>query len=311
MKVGIIGAGYWGIRHVEKFVKLGEEVIVADLREEILKNCAERFGVRVTKDYRELLADPEVKAIVICVPNEYHYEIAKECLEAGKNILVEKPITTKIEDAEHLVRIAREKDLILATGHIYRFNNAIKKVKEILERDGLGEIYNYKVRWLDTVYENLPGYIETKKDIDVILDLAPHAFDILHYVTGKNIEEISAVGGDFYKSGRADIVSINCKIGKIPVNIELSWVSRPKRRELVITGRDKTLIVGCASQEIKIINKGGEEKKIKVEENDVILFQDRNFLRAIENKDESLNIASGKVGLQIVKDITQARSSLS
>jgi predicted dehydrogenase len=208
-KSAIIGTGYWGKKHLEEYLALGIDPIAVDQNEDNLKSCAEKYGVKTEKDYRNILHDDNIKAVSICTPNETHYRIAKDFLNAKKNVMVEKPLAMTIEQGRELIDIAKDNNLTLAVGHIFRFNNAINRVKEMIENYELGKIHIVKLKWA-----NVEPLFE---DRDVIFDLAPHPFDIINYLFKKNPEEVFCIGNAYRrsKSKGVEAVFINSTLGKI------------------------------------------------------------------------------------------------
>ena len=301
-KVAVIGVGYWGKKHVEEYTALGANVIAVDLDEEKLKFCAEKYGVKTTNNYNDILLDDAIKAISICTPNETHYKIAKDCLNAGKNVLVEKPLAMTIEQGKELIDIAKDNGSTLAVGHIYRFNNAINKVKEMIENYELGEIRIVKLKWT-----NVEPLFE---DRDVIFDLAPHSFDIINYLFKKDPDEISCIGNAYRRSKNKGVeaVFINCMLGEIIINIELSWLTPPKTRSLVVVGANKSVLVNCTAQTIKIVV-GNKFYDLEIIPNNTIRTELQTFLDRINDKSKQ-NVSSGEVGLDIVKMIEICQKSL-
>lgn len=301
--VAVIGVGYWGKKHVEEYAALGTDVAAVDLNEDNLKLCAEKYGVKTTKDYNDILANGEIKVISICTPNETHYKIAKDCLNAGRNILVEKPLAMTIEHGRELIDLAKDNGSMLAVGHIFRFNNAINKVKEMIENYELGEIHIVKLKWA-----NVEPLFE---DRDVIFDLAPHPFDIINYLFKRNPDEVSCIGNAYRRSKNKGVeaVFINCMLGEIIINIELSWLTPPKTRSLVVVGSNKSVLVNCTAQTIKVVE---EDKSYDLEiiPNNTIRTELQSFLSCIDDKSEQ-NVSGGEVGLDIVKMIETCRKSLS
>ncbi|MBU4124211.1 MAG: Gfo/Idh/MocA family oxidoreductase, partial [Nanoarchaeota archaeon] len=108
MKIAIIGVGYWGNKHVEELNALGITPIICDANKENIKACMEKFKVSHVEDFEQILNDKTIEAVIICLPNELHFEFAKRALESGKHVLVEKPITVKYKDGVHLVDIAEK-----------------------------------------------------------------------------------------------------------------------------------------------------------------------------------------------------------
>ena len=171
--VGVIGAGYWGRKIVDEYSKIDEVHIlgVSDLDDKNLAFCAERYGVKNGyKEYELLLAQKDLHAVNICTPNSMHYRITKDALEAGKHVLVEKPITLTSKEGRELVELAQKKKLTLSVGHIFRFNAALTEIKRLIDERYFGKIFLMELNWLN-LEKAFP-------DRDVLFDLAPHMFDI-------------------------------------------------------------------------------------------------------------------------------------
>ena len=155
MKVGVIGAGYWGKKHVDEYSALGHEIFVSDLSEENLEFCRLNYNAKTTNDYHDILNDDEIKTVSICTPNPTHHKISIESLECGKNILLEKPIDVNSNESEKIIQLAKEKNLVLLIGHIFRFNNAIMKTKEIIQSKSLGKIFTVNLYNIEIFIINL------------------------------------------------------------------------------------------------------------------------------------------------------------
>jgi predicted dehydrogenase len=157
ISVGIIGCGYWGRNYVRLFDELHRSELVrcADADRDKLVAIKKRYPlVDTSGSFEEVLADERIKAVIVCTPASTHYEVASKCLEAGKSVLVEKPITTSSADAAKLVEQAKSKDLILMVGHTFLFNDAVIKMKEYIQGDGFGELYY--------LHSHTPGYLLIK-----------------------------------------------------------------------------------------------------------------------------------------------------
>jgi predicted dehydrogenase len=300
--VGVIGAGYWGKKHVDEYTNLGVKLIVSDLVDDNLMFVKKKFGADTTKDYNDILDDDSVKAVSICTPNHTHYKIAKQCLENGKNILLEKPMTLNHRDAVDLVRIAKREGRVLTVGHIFRFNNALDEIKRLLAKKWLGDdIYIVRLSWtnLERIWER-----------DIIFDLAPHPFDIINYLFGRNPEIVSSIGQPFRKQSGEEAAFINAKLGKTLVSLELSWLTPEKIRRLVIVGSDKTAFVECVKQQIRIYDYETEgETKLTIEPNNTLQDELRHFLECVKtNKGKSIN--DGEIGAEIIKVLERSKSFL-
>src|SRR3989344_2244707 len=144
MKIGVIGCGRWGRKHLRVYSELDCELIGVADSDPAKKELADEYNVKFFEDYIKLL--PLVDAVSVVVPTDRHFEVVKACLERGKHVLVEKPITLDHKSSEELMNIARQKKLILAVGYLFRFNAAVKRLKE--EIKGIGEIQYITGRYI-------------------------------------------------------------------------------------------------------------------------------------------------------------------
>ena len=299
MKMGVIGAGYWGIKHIEEFAALGADIVAADLIDDNLKRAKEKFNARTTNDYHEILNDPEISGVTICTPNQTHYSICKEFLNAGKNVFVEKQLAMSAKECEELISLAKQKGLVLAVGHIFRFNNAVRWIKEMIERNELEDGYIIKMKWT-----NLQPLFE---DRDVIFDLAPHPFDIVNFLFSKYPDEISCVGNAYRRKQEPEAVFINGRLGRTIINIELSWLTPMKDRSMILIGSKRSAYVELTDQKVRICE-GEQLKELEIIQNNTIRDELNHFLSCIQEK--KLSLADGLSGLYTIRMIEIARQSL-
>ena len=255
MKVAVIGTGYWGIKHVEEYVELGHDVVICDLNEKNISICKEKFNSITTQSLESILSDKNIPCVSICTPNHTHFEITRKCLESGKHIFLEKPISTNLIDAEKLIEISNNKKLILQIGHLYRFNNSILKAKELVDANELGNIHS--------VYFSWNNFEKVFSDRGIIVDLGIHPIDIVNYIFGGNSENIQCRGWGI-RQKNSEFALINYKQTQstnqsIFVNIELSWLNPIKKRELLIIGDRKSLNIQCVDQKISLIDNNSKE----------------------------------------------------
>ncbi len=180
MNIGVIGLGYWGPNLVRNFSSNIEvkKVIACDKSQARLKFIKDRFpNVILEEDYKNLLKS-DVDAVAIATPVDLHYKFAKECLEAGKHIWVEKPFTSTSAQAQELIELADSKNLKIFIDHTFIYTGAVQKMKELIDKDELGEII-----YFDSVRINLGLF---QHDVNVIWDLAPHDLSIMNYLMPKS-----------------------------------------------------------------------------------------------------------------------------
>lgn len=245
MKVGVIGAGYWGRKIVTEYLALAEEgrvesVVVCDTD----KRRFAPFRNEPRASYvgtADALFASDVQAINICTANESHYPLAMQGIEAGKHVLVEKPMTMDSRQGYDLVLRAQEAGRVLAVGHVYRFNNAVHGLKEMLKRGDLGDVYHFKLEWA-TLCDPVPGR-------DILWDLAPHPFDILHFLTGEWPEAITCRARPIRRPTLEELAYITVELPSGPLaQIDLSWVTPGKTREIVAVGSKGSVRVDTLAQ---------------------------------------------------------------
>lgn len=302
-QVGMIGAGYWGKKIIDEFSNIPNVSIeaIADLSDDNLKFCVDRFGIRKTlKDYRDLLAIPEIKAVAIATPNITHYEICKAALDAGKHVLVEKPITHDSKKGWKLVKLAEEKNLTLSVGHIFRFNNAIAEAKRLIEQRFLGKIFLMDFTW--TNQEKL------FTDRDVVLDLAPHMFDMMNYLINKWPIEITAVAAS-HRDNIHETAHIHAKFKEGPLSSMLiSWVIPKKTRQVSLIGESRSMFINAVAQEISVFE-SGYTYRLGVERNNTIGDELLHFIDSIGNPLSEIK-NSGIVGVKTIEMIEASLKSI-
>jgi len=301
MKFGVIGLGHWGTKVAKEYIALKNEgiidsLILCDIDNNRLKQYAN--DAILSSNLDEVIL--KVDGIHICTPNKTHYEIAKKALGSGVNVLVEKPMTMNHDHAYELVEIAIERDLILQVGHIYRFANAIKKIKELYESDYFGNIYYFNLTWS----HHMP-YIE---DVDVLWDLLPHPLDILNFITKKWPLKFIGVGRAFRRSILNEVASLQAIFdNETFANINVSWLNPIRRRILEVVGQKCTAHVECDKQRIKIY-KGDSEEPLNIDVNNTIRDQILNFINAMKTGKNNFN--SGIIGARTVEMIERAINSI-
>ena len=186
--IGVIGCGYWGPNLIRNLsgCPLTEVAAVYDANPDRLAAIGRAFGYVKTVDSVEQFLELPLRAAAIATPVGTHFSLAKNCLEAGLHVLVEKPLATTAADAEELVALAARQSRILMVDHTYLFNNAIRKIKELVDADELGELY-----YVDSVRINLGLF---QRDVNVVWDLAPHDLSIVEHVLGAGPAAVSATG---------------------------------------------------------------------------------------------------------------------
>ena len=251
--VGIIGAGYWGPNLIRNFSScpLTRVEAVCDANPARLAAMGRQFSHVKLVDSVDKLLETNVQAVAIATPVSTHHALAARCLEAGLHVLVEKPLTSTVQQAQSLVDLAAKHGRVLMVDHTYLFNNAVRKIKELVDRGELGEMY-----YVDSIRINLGLF---QKDINVIWDLAPHDLSIVDYVLGEQARSISAWGCHHANEGIEDIAYVNVDYGdQLLANFHVNWLSPVKVRQMIFAGSKKSLIFNelNATEPVKVYDRG-------------------------------------------------------
>ncbi len=254
LTVSQIGVGYWGPNLLRNLVS-NKRCKVSTVVEISSKRCDYVTGlypaIQVIDDVNVMLADESIDAVVIATPVSTHFKLAMKALEAGKHILVEKPLARNVYEIEQIGKLAKKRDLVAMVGHTFLFNSAVRFVKELINLGEVGDI-----RYINSQRLNL-GRI--RSDVDALWNFAPHDISIIQYWLG-DPEPISVVrrGMDFIQNGVDDVVFLNIVYpNKIMANIHVSWLDPNKVRCITVVGSKKMVVYDdVAENKISIYDKG-------------------------------------------------------
>lgn len=300
MNVGVVGLGYWGTKVLEEYAALRNEnevatVVGCDVDQSKL-NVGD-VADRVVATVDELTG--AVDAVHVCTGSHTHYDVAKTALDDGLDVLLEKPLTMDRDRAYHLVELASANGSILQTGHIFRFADVVRRVREMYRNGQFGDVYYFNVRWTHR--------IRPMENTNVVWDLLPHPIDILQFVTGTWPDVICGTVGRFRTGEHVDAASVAYRLADEIANVEVSWVDPIKRRTLEIVGSDRSAVVDCVDQTISLRGQSGTES-IDLTANNTIRAEARNFIQAIETHENAYN--SAIVGARTVDVIEATREAL-
>ncbi len=323
IKIGVIGYGYWGPNIVRNFnrLKTARVVAVSDLNSKALSRVNEIYpAIKVTTNADELITSADVDVVAIITPVSTHFELAKKALQNGKHIFVEKPFTRTSAQAEELIELADKKKLLIMVDHTFLFTGAVRKIKQLIDDNTLGNLYYY-----DSMRINL-GLIQ--HDINVIWDLAPHDLSIMDYLIKDKPVAIGA-SGKGHVNNREDIAYINVQFANnIIAHFNVNWLSPVKIRMTLIGGEKKMLVWNdlSADEKIRIYDKGievsnregiydmlvsyrtGDMWAPKVDQLEALQMETEYFIQCIKNGDSPFN--DGHAGLRIVKMLEACDKSL-
>ncbi len=254
IRVAQIGVGYWGPNLLRNLMVNPQLIVkaVADLEEDRRVFVKTNYPtVAVESDPDAIIEDPDVDAVVIATPVSTHYDLAMRCVESGKHVLVEKPMATQVSQIEDIARVANNNNLVAMVGHTFLFNQAVRYVKDLIDRGELGDI-----RYIYSQRVNL-GRI--RNDVDAMWNLAPHDVSIIQYWLG-DIEptSIHRVGMDYVQKGINDVVFLNVIYpNDVMAHIHVSWLDPHKVRKITVVGSQKMVVYDdMAENKIAIFDKG-------------------------------------------------------
>lgn len=252
--IGVIGCGYWGPNLIRNFINLKDSNVkmCSDVLDDRLTHMKNLYpSLRTVTNFREIIEDPEIEAVVIATPVSSHYSISREALEAGKHVFVEKPLAGSVEEGIELIKLANEKKRILMVGHTFVYTAAVNKIKDLINSGELGDIY-----YISTSRVNLGLFQE---DINVVWDLAPHDVSILNYILDTRPITVSAIGRSYIQPDIQDVAFMTLSYpGSILANIQVSWLNPSKIRKTTVVGSKKMLVYDDVSslEKIRIYDKG-------------------------------------------------------
>lgn len=323
LKLGVIGYGYWGPNIVRNFSghKDCRVVAICDKSAAALARAiAAHPGVRATTDPEQVLHSTEIDAVAIVTPVSFHYELAKSALENGKHVFVEKPFTATAAQAEELIELAEFHNLQIMVDHTFLFTGAVKKIKQLIDDEVLGQIYYY-----DSTRVNLGLF---QHDVNVLWDLAPHDLAIMDHLLGLEPELIVATGGAHVNS-LENIAYLTVYFpDNVLAHINVNWLSPVKVRTTLVGGQKKMLVWNDLdpAEKLRVYDKGadvnteqglhkalvsyrtGDMFAPKIEEIEALRVETRYFLDCIQSGTKPFN--DGQAGLRVVRILEAAEQSL-
>ncbi|RKZ04019.1 MAG: gfo/Idh/MocA family oxidoreductase [Candidatus Hydrothermota bacterium] len=324
-RVAVIGLGYWGPNLMRNLTLIPDVQVIAgcDLSIRRLERMMRRFpNVReFTTDCDILLRRPDIDAVVIATPVETHYKLAKKALLHDKDVFIEKPMAASSEEAEELIKICEERGRILMVGHTFLYNPAVRKVKEIIDKGDLGQIY-----YITSTRINLGIH---RKDANVIWDLAAHDFSIIIYWLGEDPIYVYTVGKDFILNGVPDVAFLHVVFPSgVIADLQVSWLAPSKVRNITVVGSDKMIIYDDTSsyEKVRIFDSGvdysepetfgefqlsyrtGDILSPKIDSIEPLRLEMQHFIECIRERTKPLT--DGYNGLRVVRALELAERSM-
>ena len=304
-KIAVIGCGVWGRNIVRNFYNLNVLDTVCDIDEENLKKVAQDYPkVKLTKNFDEIINNPEITGVAVVTPSHTHYKLVKEMLLAGKNVYVEKPISTVAQEAQDLTTLANERGLVLMVGHLLLYHPAVNRLKMLIDEGVLGDIVYAQSDRLNVNY--------FKNDRSVMWDLAPHDLSMISYVIGKNpLRVISAFGCSSDRNEIMDITHIGIEFEDgVTAKISDSWITPKKHVTLLVRGTKATAVLDdtVAENKLNIYDNfsAGGPKNIPLDylEIEPLKLECQHFISCCETGKKARS--DGENGLTVVRILEEA-----
>ncbi len=324
IKVGIIGFGYWGPNLVRNFnLAAGCRVAaVADPRPDRLMLLGRMYSsIRGHRLAEDLINTRDIDAVVIATPVSTHFELARKAILSGKHVLLEKPMTSSISEAETLIQLAKEMNVLLMVDHTFLYTGAVSKMKQLITKGELGNI-----KYLDSTRINLGLF---QSDINVLWDLAPHDISILNYLIDEEPYSVNATGITHTNNELENIayLTVNYKSGFI-AHFNCSWTSPVKLRTMLIGGDQKMILYNDLepTEKVKIYDSGykhsndkeknkflvdyriGDINVPKLNTNEALLEMANDFITCIAKGSQPKS--SSSLGLEVVKILEASNKSI-
>ena len=322
--IAVVGTGDWGANLVRNFSRLPGARLVAlcDADAQRLARTAAQYPqARPMADVAEVCAAADVQGAVVAASAASHYPLAKQLLEAGKDVYVEKPLTLQVAHAEELVRLARERNRILMVGHLLLFHPGVQYLKRMVSEGALGDLYY--------IYSQRVNLGKVRRDENALWSFAPHDLSVILHLLDQEPVDVVARGSAFLQSKVEDVVFVDLRFpGGQLAHLHVSWLDPHKLRKFTVVGSQKMVVFDDmeASEKIRIYDKGvdkggqivGYGDALTVRSGDILLpkislqepltLECKHFVDCIRERKTPLT--DGADGLRVVKVLAAAQASL-
>ena len=323
--IGVIGCGYWGPNLLRNFAENEGAQLrwICDTDELRLAAMGRRYpAAQTTTDYQKLISDPELDAIAVVTPVATHYQIAKQALLAGKHVLVEKPLTATVREAEDLIELAEKNRRALMVDHTFVYTGAVRRMKEILQSGELGDLL-----YFDSIRINLGLF---QRDINVLWDLAPHDLSIMDYLINRQPIGVSALGSCHIEPGIENIAYLVMRFDDdFIAHFHFNWLAPVKIRRTLIAGARKMILYDDIepTEKVRVYDKGvttsvdreadyqtlisyrtGDVWAPKLDATEALHYVVAEFLNSI--RDARAPLTDGEAGLRVVRLLEAAQQSI-
>ena len=315
VRVGVVGCGAWGKNHLRVFSSLGALGALCDLDKGRLKEASKAYPkVKATARWKDVLDDPSLQGVVIATPSQEHYRMTLEALEAGKDVLVEKPLALHLKEGEALVRLADKWKRLLMVGHILLYHPAVEKIKALLAEGAVGDI--------EYLYSNRLNFGKVRAEESALWSFAPHDLATFLYLLGKLPREVTTTGGAYLQPQVADVTVTNLEFpAGVRAHLYVSWLHPFKEQRMVLVGDRGMLVFDDLGKDRLVLFKrrldrteGGwvahkpEGKPITLSSEEPLLREARHFLDCIVCRKKPRS--DGESALEVLKILEASQKSL-
>ena len=315
VKVAVVGVGYWGKNLVRNFFELGVLAALCDAEPAAEASCRLHYeNVRFCREFSEVLADPSITAVALATPAVTHYEMAKAVLEAGKDVLVEKPLAIDVEHGEDLVRLAEAKGRILMVGHILRYHPAILKLQQLIREGALGKI-NY-------LYSNRLNIGKIRTEENILWSFAPHDISVMLSLLNEMPTRVSCQGSAYLNRDVFDVTLSHFDFPSgVQAHIFVSWLHPVKEQRLVVVGSEKMAVFDDTAEDKLVLYPHRVEWRNRVPtavkaKGEAVALDDReplreecqHFLDCVESRTSP--VSNGAEGLRVLRVLDACQRAL-
>ena len=318
-KIGLAGLGYWGPNLARNFDDLAELAWLCEPDEERRARFAERYPeARTTGSFDEMLADPELDAVVVATPVPTHHELAKRALEAGKHVFVEKPPAMRAAEMDELVALAAGRGLVLMPGHLLLYHPGVQKLKELVDTGELGDVL--------CIYGNRQNLGIVRTNENALWSLGVHDLSVILDLVREEPTEVWARGESFLTPGIEDVVFCYLRFPSgVVAHMHLSWLDPHKMRRITVVGRERMVVFDDMELERKVTvyekapwkraetygewqTRSGDIYIPKIPTDEPLKLECQEFLRLIARDGDRRKVAED--GARVVRALDRLTSSL-
>ena len=324
IEVAVVGVGGWGKNLARNYYQLPEANLryICDLDPGKLASMQALYpGTATTNSFDEVLADPELHAVVIATTGPHHYPLARQALLAGKDVYVEKPFVLEVEHAVELNELAEKHGRILMVGHLLEYHPIVTRLKSMIEGGELGDVYY--------IYSQRLNLGTVRGDENALWNFAPHDISVILYLLGRKPKDVSARGQDYLQPGVEDVVFLTLSFeDNTMAHVHVSWLDPHKVRKLTIVGSNQMAVFDDleSSEKLRIYNKGarlsqdydtyaeyvglrfGDITIPHVKTGEPLRIECLHFVDCVENRKQPRS--DGQDGLRVIQVLDAAQRSL-